>query len=171
MNTFLELAETRYSVRNFADRQIEKEHLERILRAGQVAPTAANRQPQRIVVIQSPETIEVLRKITPYTFNAPTVLLICADMRNAWVGVDGHNSAPIDAAIVITHMMLQAWDDGIGSCWVRGFDKNNISRAFNLPESIEPIALLPIGYPSEKAKPAKGWHDNRMPIEQTVKFI
>jgi len=93
MNTFLELAETRYSVRHFSERQIEKEHLERILRAGQVAPTAANRQPQRIIVIQSEEAIDIIRKITPYAFNAPTVLLICADKNDAWIGKDGHNSA------------------------------------------------------------------------------
>lgn len=171
MNTFLELAETRYSVRHFSERQIEKEHLERILRAGQVAPTAANRQPQRIIVIQSKEAIDIIRIITPYAFNAPTVLLICADTNDAWIGKDGHNSAPIDAAIVITHMMLQAWDDGIGSCWVRGFDKNIITKTFNMPDHLEPIALLPIGYPSDKARSANGWHDNRKPIDQTVQYL
>ena len=124
MNTFFELAESRYSVRKFEEREIEEDQLERILRAGQIAPTGANRQPQRIFVLQSPEAIEKVRSLTRYAFNAPTVLLICADFDDAWTGVDGHNCAVTDAVIVITHMMLAAWDEGIGSCWVRGFEKN-----------------------------------------------
>lgn len=171
MNSFLELAENRYSVRRFSDRQIDKAQLDRILRAGQVAPTAANMQPQRIIVIQSAEAITTVRKITPFAFNAPTVLLICADMAEVCVVVDGHNSGPIDAAIVTTQMMLQAWDEGIGSCWVRGFDKNIVMRAFGLPDYIEPVAMLPIGYPAEGSKPVKQWHESRKPLEETVQYI
>lgn len=169
MNSFLELAESRYSVRKYEKRQIEEDKLSRILRAGQVAPTGANRQPQKIMVLQSPEAIEKVRKLTKYAFNAPTVLLICADMEDSWVGVDGHICAPIDAAIVITHMMLAAWDEGIGSCWVRGFDKNVISEAYSLPQNLEPIAFLPLGYPA--SGPAKGWHDKRKAIDETVTFM
>ncbi len=171
MNTFLELAENRYSVRKFDERQIEKEQMERILRAAQVAPTAHNYQPQRIFVLQSAEAIEKVRKLTKFAFNAPTILLICANLDEAWVGVDGHNAGPIDAAIATTQMMLQAWDEGIGSCWVGGFDKNEIAEAFSLPSNVEPVAMLPMGYPSERAKPAKGWHDNRKPLEETVRYL
>lgn len=64
MNSFLELAESRYSVRKYEERQIEEDKLARILRAGQIAPTGANRQPQRILVLQSPEAIEKVRKLT-----------------------------------------------------------------------------------------------------------
>ncbi len=168
---FLELAEARYSVRKYDERPIEKEKLDRILRAGQVAPTAANRQPQRIFVLQSAEAIEKIRAITPFAFNAPCVFLICSDYSEAWVCVDGHNSAPIDAAIVITQMMLEAWDEGLGSCWVRGFDERVISKAFDLPENIRPIALLPVGYLSERSRPAKGWHDKRKALDETVKYL
>ena len=167
----MNLAEDRFSVRNFDSRQIEKEKLERILRAGQVAPTAANRQPQRVIVFQSEDGVKLIRQITRMAFNAPTVLLVCADMTDAWVGVDSHNSGPIDAAIAVTHMMLQAWDEGIGSCWCRGFDANKMHDALGLPENMQIVAMLPIGYPAEGVKPVKGWHDSRKPLEETVKYL
>ncbi len=170
MNTFLELAESRYSVRKYDPRPIEKEKLDRILRAGQISPTAANRQPQKITVLQSAEAIEKVRQLTPYAFNAPTILMICADREEAWTAVDGHNSAYVDAAIVITQMMLQAWDEGIGSCWVRGFDKNKLVEAFDLPANLELVALLPIGYPAGNAKPA-AWHYSRKPLDEMVSYL
>ncbi len=167
---FLELAESRHSVRSYSDQPIENEKLEKILRAGQVAPTAANRQPQRIYVLKSPEAMETLRSTTPFAFNAPMALLVCADMETSWVGVDGHVSAPIDATIALTQMMLEAWNLGIGSLWVRGYDKNVISQAFNLPANYEPIAIMPLGYPSEKSAPHK-IHYDRKPLSETVSFL
>lgn len=169
--SFLELALSRYSVRSFDPRQIEEEKMNRILQAGQAAPTAANMQPQQIIVVQSEEALAAMRSVTPYTFKAPTIILMCADLRQAWRGADGFNSAHVDTAIVLTHMMLQAWDEGIGSCWVRGFDKRLMQQVFGLPDYLEPVSILPLGYPSEKAKPAKGWHDVRKDLKETVHFI
>lgn len=168
---FLELAETRYSVRSFADKAIEEDKLEKILRAAQLAPTAANAQPQRIFVFKSENALKAMRATTPFAFNAPVVLLMCADINSAWVGIDGHNSGPIDAAISLTHMMLEAWDLGIGSCWIRGFDKNVISQSLKLPSGLKPIAIMPMGYPSEKSKPVKGWHDSRLALEEFVQVL
>lgn len=76
---FLELAETRFSVRAFSDRKVEKEVIEKILRAGQVAPTACNFQPQRIFVIESEEALAKFRKCTRSHFNAPLAILVCFD--------------------------------------------------------------------------------------------
>ena len=171
MNSFIELAESRYSVRKYSERPIEKENLDMILRAGQVAPTACNYQPQLIFVLQSPEAVAKVRSLTPYAFNAPVILFICANMDESWVGPDDHYAAPTDAAIVITHMMLEAWDLGIGSCWVRGFDKNVIAKAFDLPDNLEPVAFLPLGYPAENSHPARGWHDKRKALEETVSYL
>ena len=105
-----------------------------------------------------------------YTFHAPVILLICAEMDEAWVGVDGHNAGPIDAAIAVTQMMLVAFDEGIGSCWVRGFDKNAVSKVFDLPEGLEPVAMLPIGYPDEKGLKVPSWHYDRKDISEFVEY-
>ena len=169
--SFLELAEERYSVRSYSQKEIEKEKLDKILKAGQVAPTAANFQPQRIFVIESEESLEKVRGVTPFCFDAPVVLMVCSDSNISWKAVDGHDSGPIDAAIAVTQMMLEAYDEGIGSCWVRGYDKNVLSQVFDLPSNLEPVALLPIGYPSEDSVPYPGAHDSRIPIEEMVSYL
>ena len=168
---FLELAESRYSVRNYDPKPIEQEKLDRILRAGQVAPTAANRQPQRIFVLKSDEAMDKARSVTRFCFNAPMALLICYDRSRSWKAADGHDSGHVDASIVVTQMMLEAFDEDIGTCWVRGFDKNVLAEVFGLSETLEPVALLPIGYPAADSHPWPGAHDNRLPIENTVTYL
>ena len=120
---FLEFAKERYSVRSFSQQPIEDEKMQKILQAGQVAPTALNFQPQKIYVLKSEDALEKIRFLTKYAYNAPVVLLVCADERKAWHSRHdfGFSSGQMDASIVCTHMMLEAWDLGIGSVWVRGF--------------------------------------------------
>ena len=81
---FLELAKKRYSERRYDSRPIEEEKLARILEAGRVAPTGANNQPQRIFVLKSEAALEKARSVTPYTYGAPLVLLVCYDSDVVW---------------------------------------------------------------------------------------
>lgn len=81
---FLELAKERYSVRKFSDKKVEREKLDAILEAGRCAPTAVNYQPQRILVLESPEALEKLKGCTPYHFHAPLALLVCYDREASW---------------------------------------------------------------------------------------
>jgi len=165
---FINLAEERYSLRKFSDKPIEKEKLDFVLKAGQLAPTACNYQPQRILVIQSENALAKLKKSTQYHFNAPVVLLTCYDKDVSWKrSFDGKDSGDIDASIVTAHMMLQATDIGLGTTWVGHFDPNVIAKEFNLPDNIVPVALLPLGYPAEDAT-QHPLHNKRMPIEQSV---
>lgn len=165
---FLELAKKRYSVRSFEDKQIEKEKLDKILEAGRVAPTACNFQPQRILVIQEKSDIEKLKNSTRFTFDAPVVLMICADTTKSWVrNYDNKNHADIDVSIVTTHMMLQAAELGIGSTWVCYFNPEQIKQDFYLPEGYEVINLLPMGYPKQDDMP-NNKHNERLEISETV---
>lgn len=72
---FLQLATERYSVRSFSDRSIEPEVMEKILKAGQLAPTAVNYQPQKIYILKSKEALATIRSLTRFTYGAPVVLL------------------------------------------------------------------------------------------------
>lgn len=173
MGDFMELARARWSVRSFSSRQVEPEKLQLILKAGQIAPTAVNYQPQKIYVLQSPEALGKIRAITRSTYNAPTVLLVCYDTRLSWKSpfVEGYDCGEMDASIVCTHMMLEAWDIGIGSCWVLLFNPALVKKAFNLPPYIVPVCLLPIGYPAPNAKPYKPWHDVFRPLADTVEYV
>ena len=154
--TFSQLAASRYSVRSYKPDDIEQEKLDQILQAGRVAPTACNYQPQRIFVVRSEENRKKLAAISPCTFDAPVILVVCYDTdRHAKSRMmPGYAFGEMDATIVCTHMMLQAWELGIGSCWVGMFNDVEVSKALNLPENIHVAALLPLGYPAENARPA-----------------
>lgn len=169
----LELMRERFSVRGFSQKPIETEKLKAILAAGQIAPTAVNYQPQRIYVLQSDSALKKIRGITSSTYGAPTVLLVCADTNKSWHSrfVSTYESGETDASIVCTHMMLEAWEQGIGSVWVLLFDPEKVKKEFSLPSNIRPVCLLPIGYPAEDCVPYKPWHDVFRPIEETVEIL
>ena len=169
--TFIELAGKRFSVRKFSDTPVEKEKLDMILQAGRLAPTACNNQPQSILVLQSPEALDTLKKCTPCHFDAPVALIICYDKNTSWKRpFDGKEHGDIDASIVASHMMLEAAELGLGSTWVCYYDPAAIVKEFSLPENLVPSSILPLGYPAGDAKPAP-LHLERKPITDTVKFI
>jgi nitroreductase len=169
--SFLELAEARYSLRRFSDKPVEKEKLDRILQAGRVAPTACNNQPQNILVLQSQEALEKLRRCTSCHFNAPMALIICFDKSISWKRpYDEKDHGEIDASIVCAHMMLEAADLGLGTTWVCYFDPQAVIREFALPEDIIPSSILPLGYAAADAAPAP-LHAQRKPIGETVRIL
>ena len=152
---FFELAKSRYSVRAFQNKPIEEEKLQRILEAGKFAPTAKNMQPQRIYVAKSEESRKKLASVCRCTWDAPVILVVCYDRERNCKRVlnPGTETGEMDATIVCTHMMLQAWDLGIGSCWVGYYNDDAVAEALGLPAHIHVAALLPIGYPAEDSKP------------------
>lgn len=165
---FMTLAKERYSVRKFSDKPVEKEKLDLIFRAAQVAPTACNLQPQRILVIESSEALKKLKSCTKCHFDAPMALLVCYDKDKSWKReYDNDDSGQVDASIVTTQMMLQAAEIGLGTTWVAYFDPKAIREQFNLPTNYIPVALLPLGYPDEDSKP-NSLHEKRDEIEKTV---
>lgn len=168
---FLELAAERYSVRKFSDRVVEEEKLQRILEAVRLAPTAVNKQPQRVYVFRSAEALETVRTLSPCIYGAGTVLLFCYDKDSVWSHPTDHaDSGDVDTAIACTHAMLEAWELGIGSCWVRFFESEKVKAALQLPENIVPVALLPIGYAAEDAAPGPQ-HSASKSIDELVTML
>ena len=153
--TFQELARARYSVRSFKDMPIEEEKMCLILEAGRVAPTACNNQPQKVYIVKKETLRGKLAEVCRYTFDAPVILVIGYDKERDWKNrlMPGYHSGETDAAIVCTHMMLEAWEQGIGSCWVGYFNADDVSRVLGLPDNVSVTAMLPIGYPADDAEP------------------
>ena len=146
---FLTLAKQRCAVRDYQEKAVEQEKVELILEAGNVAPTACNKQPQRILVLQGKEAMEKLESVYR-TFHAPMALLVCCEQKEVWKRVyDGKTSSDIDASIVCDHMMLEAASLDLGSVWVCNFDPAKLKEVFTLPENVEPINLLLVGYGKE----------------------
>lgn len=167
---FLGLAKMRESVRSYTERAVDKEMLLKILEAGRVAPTGANRQPQRFVVVQGEEGMARLKKAAN-TFHAPLVILVCADHKASWKrSYDRKDIADIDASIATTHMMLQATELGLGSVWICHFDPAVIKTEFKLPEHVEPVNILAIGYAEGPAKPADRHKEERLPLKSLVSY-
>lgn len=167
---FAKLAKERYSLRKFSAQPIEQEKLDLLMAAAQAAPTAKNLQPQRIFVLRSPEAIEKVKLCTPCHFGASVVIAVGYDASEAWVRRDGKNHGEIDAAIVATHIMLQAADIGLGTTYVGVFDQEELKREFPQFQNLEIIALLPVGYPAEGAQPAP-LHNERKTVEEIVTYL
>ena len=167
---FLDLAKARYSVRKFSEKKVPKDIIEKILKAGMLAPTACNNQPQRIIVVESDEGLAKIKESTHCHFGASLVFVISYNKDESWKrSFDGKDSGDIDASIVTTHMMLEAANLGIGSCWVMHYRPEVLKEKFNLPDNLESTALLVMGYPAEDAKPAPG-HDKCRPDSELISW-
>lgn len=152
MNTFYDLAKKRYSVRKYLNRPVEEEKLNYILETGRIAPSAANLQPWHIVVVQDKETIKMLGEAYPRSWflQSPVVLIFCGDHHAAWKRADGKDHTDIDIAILVDHITLAAAEQDLGTCWICNFDMVRCREILDLPGNIEPIVLLPLGYPDEQ---------------------
>lgn len=129
-----------------------------------------NAQPQRLIVVQSEEGMEKLSK-GMRMFGAPVVIIICADKEKAWKRkYDGKNIADIDASIVTTYMMLQATELGLSTLWMCCFKPEVIRSEFNIPENLEPVNMLLLGYSDEEPKSPERYSTDRKPIEETVSY-
>lgn len=170
--TFMDLAKARYSVRKFSDKPVEKEKLDAILEAGRIAPTGHNYQPYRVYVLQSPEALEKIRGLTRCAFNAPVVLMVTVRKDEEWVNPFEHSIRAGEqyASIVATHMMLEAWEQGIGSCWVNYFPVTQTADAFGLELNEVPLLLMPMGYAAEGVHAAH-LHTERRSNEELVKVL
>ncbi len=123
-------------------------------------------------MLQSEKALKQINTICKCIFGATTVLLIVADETEMWKNPfsNNYNTGDIDCSIVCTHLMLQAWELGIGSCWVGYFDLEQVGISMKLPDNEKIVAILPIGYPSDKSKPSP-MHYSRKELNQLVKYL
>lgn len=169
--SFLELAKERYSCRKLTDKPIEPEKIERILQAAIAAPTAKNIQPYKIWKISSAEGMAKVKQATNYTFGAGLVLAVGVDDEKAFVRpFDNLNYGLIDGAIIATHIMLAVQAEGLGTTWVGYFDAPKLQDLIPEMKNYKMIALFPIGYPAEGAKPSNR-HEERRAISEAVTEI
>lgn len=167
---FLTLAKSRYSVRSYTDKLVEPEKLAQILEAAHVAPTAANRQPVRILVVQEKEGLEKVGKAANI-FGAPLAVIVCSDHSKAWERpFDGKNTVDIDASILTDHMMLEATQLGLGSVWICYFKPDVLKAEFQLPDGLEPVNILAIGYTDQEPASPDRHAAARIPVEELVSY-
>ena len=164
---FHSLIKKRYSVRAYRSDPVEKEKLEQVLEAARLAPTAANRQPFRIIVIRTEGRQEEMRRLydRDWFVQAPTLICVCAVKSEACVSREKRNYVYVDVAIVMDHIILAATDLGLGSCWIGAFDKDVAREVFGLPDDVEPVVMTPLGYAADQPEPRE-----RRSIEELVRY-
>lgn len=165
---FERVIKEREAVRSFSDKKVENDLITKILEAGNLAPTAKNQQPQKILVVTSEEGLKKIDNASPCRYNAPCVLVVCSDKTKAF-NKGSYSTYEMDATIVATHMMLEATNIGVDNIWIEMFDGDIIKSEFELGENIEPVMLLPIGYRNE-SYPGNPMHNIRKSLSEIVEY-
>jgi nitroreductase len=163
---FLELARSRYSVRGYRPDPVPRDVLERLLEAARLSPSAANRQPWHMIVLDDPALIQQLKDVypSPWLRQAPVVIILCLDPEAAWTrSQDGRKYVEVDAAIAMDHLTLAAADEGLGTCWIAAFQVQPLRQLLGVPDEVEPFLIVPLGYPSTEPTSRQ-----RKPMDQLV---
>lgn len=168
---FSQVAANRYSCKSFDGRPVEAKQFQAILEAGRAAPTAKNLQEQHVYVAQSAQALAKIDKVTPCRYGAATVLAVAFDRSRVFTYPGGkRDSGAEDAAIVATHMMLAAENEGVNSCWINFFDPDAAARELGLPQNEELLMLLDLGYAAPGAGPLAP-HSQRKELCETVSYL
>ena len=173
MTFFLSLATSRYSQRNYdASRIVAKETLLRVLECGRMAPSASNRQPWKIVVVQSEVVLNQLQKAyaAPWFREVNTVLVVKGYPEQAWIrSVVGYNAIETDLTIFMDHLVLAAHAEGLSTCWIAAFDPHIMQQALALKDDEVVFAMTPIGYFPD-GKPVVR-QKSRKPLDEIVEWM
>ncbi|OGP25445.1 MAG: hypothetical protein A2X93_04640 [Deltaproteobacteria bacterium GWC2_56_8] len=169
LKNFYELFERRKSVREFQDRVIEPDVLERLLMTLRRAQSAANRQPWRFIVIEKKDRAELNEALTKEGFRgAPVIIAACAEPKEAWIRKpDKVNYAWVDVTIAVTEMICAATAEGLGTCWIASLEPARVKEILRIPDGIEIVALIAIGWPKEELKKEE---KARKPLEEIIRY-
>jgi len=151
--SLIDLVLNRRSIRSYESKDIPEKVLQQILEAGRQAPSAANRQPIRFVVVNDNHMMKDLcdNLINRFVKYAPVAIVGCADVKSLLTG----KWAVVDTTIAMQNMVIAAWALGVGSCWIGGCNEKEIKKLLKIPDKWKFVALLTLGYPAEQPKPRK----------------
>ena len=162
--TVIEVIRKRYSCRSYQDRPVEQEKLDQIFEAARLAPSAKNLQDWRFVVV----TDQQKKRQVADTTNRPNVFvkagaIIAACSNSDFVMKCGQPVAPIDVAIALEHISLQATELGLATCWIGSFETDKVREILGIPQDIAIIELMALGYPADGQR-----ETSREPIENIL---
>ena len=170
---FTELIRNRESIRNYdPTRPVSRVILEKILEAGRLAPSAKNLQPWKFLLISSAPLLEKVKACyqRDWIKDAPHILVLIGLKNEAWNrGYDGYNSVETDVSIAMTHIILAAENEGVGSCWIAAYDPALLKEALNPGENQQIYAMTPLGYPKPGFQ--KTGVKKRKPLDEIVEFL
>ncbi|MFQ5680804.1 MAG: nitroreductase family protein [Candidatus Omnitrophota bacterium] len=139
----------RYSARAYKAKEIEEDKLRAVLEAARLAPSASNRQEWRFIVVRDKDRRRQLARAArdqAFVAEAPVVIVACAKTDNH-IMTCGQLCYPMDVAITVDHITLEATELGLGTCWIGAFYEDKVKQILGIPQEIRVVALLPLGYP------------------------
>jgi len=178
MKSFLDLVRSRRSVRQYTQEEVSRETIASILEAGRQAPSGNNAQPWRFIVVRDEGTKQRLYKAAGkqgFILEAPVTIAVVADpsakMKPATRSSSSGQQVPTlavikavrDTAIAADHMVMEAADMGLGTCWVAKFEQEDIRPVLDVPEDCFVVALITLGYAAVKAEAS-----SRYPLHEIV---
>ena len=167
-----EIIQLRRSVRKFKDQSVDKEFIDEIIESARLAPSAVNFQPWKFYICRSEEAKKIVRESYPREWfgGARLYILACGDHQQSWKRPgDGKDHLDFDIAIAVEHMVLKITELGLGTCWVCNFNPRVIQEKMALREGLEPVVLLPLGYP--QVEETDGGNKKRKSLKEITEWI
>ena len=182
MKDFFEVLQARRSVRSFLPKAPDQALLRQVLQAGTWAPTAGNMQPWEFIIVQRDQALKEAIVNTTYVGNspkdgrpqrwilqAPVLIIVCCNLKRTAARYGWEAAQRLvyqDVSAAVENMLLTITALGLGSCWVGGFDINALKVLLQLPKHIEPMAILPVGYPAKVPSPPP-----RLSLDEIVRAV
>ena len=166
MDVFTAISQ-RSSVRSYKSTDVEEDKLKKILEAARLSPSASNRQEWKFIVVKSKETKKKLAKAAfgqSFIGEAPVIIVACGTEPKSVMGC-GQPTDTVDVSIACAFMILQAFELGLGTCWIGAFKEDETKKILNVPEDVRVVAMTPLGYPDEP--PSK---KSRKRLDQIICF-
>jgi nitroreductase len=166
MDVFTAISQ-RWSVRSYKATDVEEEKLNRILEAVRLSPSSSNRQEWKFIVVKDREMRKKLADAAfgqSFIAKAPVVIVACGTESKS-VMACGQPAHTVDVSIACAYMILQAYELGLGTCWVGAFNEGEVKKILKVPERVRVVAMTPVGYPDEL--PSK---KSRKRLDQIVCF-
>jgi nitroreductase len=152
----LKVIKERRSVRKYRTEPIPRDILHRVLEAARFSPSGKNLQPWKFIIVQDQSLKQRLVDAClgqKFIAKAPVVVVACGFPGNCYSRMGNYmKSWAVDVAIALEHLVLQAQEEGLGTCWIGAFKENDVKSLLNVPEEVKVLALTPLGYPDEIPK-------------------
>lgn len=144
----------RRSIRKYSNKPVEEEKLLKVLEVARLSPSAKNRQEWRFIVVKKSETRMKLTEAIgqPFVGEAP-IILVCCGTEVESIMRGGQPRYTVDLSIATAYMILEAYEQGLGTCWLGSYDENKVKEVLGIPEGIRVVAITPLGYPNESPAP------------------
>nr|MDO8115508.1 nitroreductase family protein [Candidatus Sigynarchaeota archaeon] len=151
---FYELVNKRKSIRKYKPDLVDNAILGKILDAARMAPTWANMQGVRYIIVNKKEKVEEIKAAIGQKWLSSVPMFIVATIKESDSGKNKNGQAyfMLDVGICFEHLVLAATNEGLGTCWIGYFDEEKVKSALNIPGKSRVVAITPLGYPDEEAK-------------------